>query len=78
MFLEQIGQLEKENALLSKELREKQDVEEFESLEEEIRREQEVRPRAAALGSSVRHRFTDSCALTGHIKTRTLRLEESR
>lgn len=42
MFLEQIGKLEKENALLSKELQEKKDVEEFESLEEEIRREQEV------------------------------------
>lgn len=43
VFLEQIGKLEKENALLSKELQEKKEVEEFESLEEEIRQEQEVR-----------------------------------
>lgn len=42
MFLEQIGKLEKENALLSKELQEKKEVDEFESLEEEIRKEHEV------------------------------------
>lgn len=42
MFLEQIGKLEKENGLLSKELQEKKEVEEFESLEEEIRKEHEV------------------------------------
>lgn len=46
MFLEQLGQLEKENALLSKELQEKKEVEEFESLEEEIRKEHEVRFRS--------------------------------
>lgn len=42
MFLEQIGKLEKENALLSKELQEMKEVEEFESLEEEFRKEHEV------------------------------------
>lgn len=42
MFLEQIGELEKENALLSKELQEVKEVEEFESLEEEFRKEHEV------------------------------------
>lgn len=42
MFLEQIGKLEKENALLSKELQEKKEVEEFESLEEEFRKDNEV------------------------------------
>ncbi|XP_011609555.2 centromere-associated protein E isoform X4 [Takifugu rubripes] len=41
MFLEQIGKLEKENALLSKELQEMKEVEEFESLEEEFRKEHE-------------------------------------
>lgn len=43
IFLEQTGKLEKENARLSKELQEKKEVEEFESLEEEIRKEHEVR-----------------------------------
>lgn len=42
MFLEQIGKLEKENALLSKEMQEKKDLEEFESLEEGVRKENEV------------------------------------
>lgn len=42
MFLEQIGKLEKENALLSKELQEKKDLDEFESLEEGVRKENEA------------------------------------
>lgn len=42
LFLEQIGKLEKENACLAEQLEEKKDVEEFEFLEEEIRKEEEV------------------------------------
>lgn len=42
LFLEQIGKLEKENAYLSEELREKKSVEEFEIQEEEIRKEETV------------------------------------
>lgn len=42
MFLEQIGKLEKENELLSKELQEMKEVKEFESLEEEFRKKHEV------------------------------------
>lgn len=43
MFLEQIGSLEKENAALSQELQERRDTDEFKSLEEEFRKEHEVK-----------------------------------
>lgn len=43
MFLEQIGRLEKENAALSQELEEKREMDEFKSLEEEFRKEHEVK-----------------------------------
>lgn len=42
MFLEQIETLEKEKAALSKEMEEKREMDEFKSLEEEFRKEQEV------------------------------------
>lgn len=43
MFLEQIGSLEKENAALSQELQERRETDEFKSLEEEFRKEHEVK-----------------------------------
>lgn len=43
MFLEQIGSLEKEKAALSLELEEKKEMDEFKSLEEEFRKEHEVK-----------------------------------
>lgn len=43
MFLEQIGSLEKENATLTQELEEKREMDEFKSLEEEFRKEHEVK-----------------------------------
>lgn len=43
MFLEQIGSLEKENATLALELKENKETDEFKSLEEEFRKEHEVR-----------------------------------
>lgn len=43
MFLEQISSLEKENATLSLELKENKETDEFKSLEEEFRKEHEVR-----------------------------------
>lgn len=43
MFLEQIGSLEKENATLASELKENKETDEFKSLEEEFRKEHEVR-----------------------------------
>lgn len=43
MFLEQIGCLEKENAALTQELEEKREMDEFKSLEEEFRKEHEVK-----------------------------------
>lgn len=39
MFLEQISTLEKENATLAWELKEKKETDEFKSLEEEFRKE---------------------------------------
>lgn len=45
MFLEQISSLEKENATLALEVREKKETDEFKSLEEEFRKEHEVRRR---------------------------------
>lgn len=45
MFLEQISSLEKENATLALELKEKRETDEFKSLEEEFRNEHEVRER---------------------------------
>lgn len=42
MFLEQVRKLEKENEVLTKEMNEKKEVEEFESLEEEFRKEHVV------------------------------------
>lgn len=43
MFMEQIESLEKERAALSQELEEKGEIDEFKSLEEEFRKEHEVR-----------------------------------
>lgn len=43
MFIEQTQSLEQENAVLSEELEEKRKVDEFESLEEEVRKELEVK-----------------------------------
>lgn len=42
MFIEQTDSLEKEKHALSQELEEKREMEEFKSLEEEFRKEQEV------------------------------------
>lgn len=43
MFIEQIQSLEKANAAMSQELQEKRETDEFESLEEEFRKEHEVK-----------------------------------
>lgn len=43
MFLEQISSLEKENATLAQELKENKETDEFKSLEEEFRKDYEVR-----------------------------------
>lgn len=43
MFLEQISCLEKENATLTLELKENKETDEFKSLEDEFRKEHEVR-----------------------------------
>ena len=42
MFIEQTDSLEKEKNVLSQELEEKREMEEFKSLEEDFRKEQEV------------------------------------
>lgn len=69
MFLEQTGKLEKENALLAKELQEKQEVEEFESLEEEIRKEQEVKCRDYCHRGEEEGWWFNRMFVTGHLKT---------
>ncbi len=43
MFIEQTKSLEKENAALSQELQEKRELEEFKCLEEDFRKEHEVK-----------------------------------
>ena len=43
MFIEQTESLEKEKAVMSQELEEKREMDEFKSLEEECRKEHEVK-----------------------------------
>lgn len=50
MFIEQTKSLEKEKATLSKELEEKGEMDEFKSLEEEFRKEHEVKLFHSVLG----------------------------
>lgn len=88
MFLEQIGSLEKENAALSQELQERRETDEFKSLEEEFRKEHEVKMLICLHSDSTVDRrqgcisFThclSACCLwdlTGRVAKRNRQLEE--
>lgn len=85
MFLEQIGSLEKENAALSQELQERRETDEFKSLEEEFRKEHEVKMLICLHSDSTVDRrqrrisfshCLSACCLTGRVAKRNRQLEE--